>query len=86
MSPCERYVVTYSPMGNFGFTVWNFQMVEIIREFQQEREETEHTYVWSHTGDYLAKKFVKEIEAEEGDGEAKTKTGISVYELPSMQL
>lgn len=50
MSPCERYVLTYSPMGNFGFTVWNFQMVEIIREFQQEREETEHTYEWSYDG------------------------------------
>ena len=59
-------------------------MVEIIREFQQEREETEHTYQWSHSGDFLAKKFVKEMEAEEGKEAGKTKTGISVYELPSM--
>mmetsp|Transcript_26179 Transcript_26179/g.18579 ORF Transcript_26179/g.18579 Transcript_26179/m.18579 type:complete len:135 (+) Transcript_26179:997-1401(+) len=29
---------------------------------------------------------MKEIEAEDGKGEAKIKTGISVYELPSMQL
>lgn len=86
MSPCERYVLTYSPMANFGYTVWNFQMVEIIREFEQERDETDQSYVWSHTGNFIAKKFAKEMEAEDGKGEAKVKTGISIYELPSMQL
>ena len=39
MSPCERYVLLYSPMADVPFVVWNFQMVEVIREFQQEREE-----------------------------------------------
>ena len=34
MSPCEKYVLTYSPMGDFGYTVWDFQMVSIIREFE----------------------------------------------------
>ena len=24
MSPCERYLLTYSPKGDFAFTVWNF--------------------------------------------------------------
>ena len=24
MSPCEKYVLTYSPMGDTCFTVWNF--------------------------------------------------------------
>lgn len=61
-------------------------MVEIIREFEQERNETDQTYAWSHTGDFIAKKFVKEMDAEDDKSEAKVKTGISIYELPSMQL
>jgi len=24
MSPCEKYVLTYSPLAEVGFTVWNF--------------------------------------------------------------
>ena len=32
MSPCERYVLTYAPKADIAFAVWNFQMVEIIRE------------------------------------------------------
>jgi len=24
MSPCERYVMTYSPLGDIAYTVWNF--------------------------------------------------------------
>lgn len=44
MSPCERYVLTYSPMTDVAFTVWNFQMVEVIREFDMERDEDGDSY------------------------------------------
>jgi uncharacterized protein with WD repeat len=44
MSPCEKYVLTFSPMADVGFTVWNFQMVEVIREFQTERDEDETSW------------------------------------------
>lgn len=39
MSPCERYVLTYSPKGDSQFTVWNFSLVEQIREFLAEKGE-----------------------------------------------
>lgn len=55
MSPCERYVLTYSPMGDTAFTFWNFQLAEIIREFDIAPGETEKTYKWSHDGNYVAK-------------------------------
>lgn len=83
MSPCEKYVLTYSPMGDTCFTIWNFQMVEVIRDFEAEAEEDENTYQWSFDGQYLAKKFYTETET---DGKTKVKEGISVYTLPSMQL
>jgi len=58
-------------------------MVEVIREFDCEREEDSTTYKWSFDGSYLAKKFTKE---QEKDGKTKIKEGLSVYTLPSMQL
>jgi len=85
MSPCERYVLTYSPMGDVAFTVWEFQLVEVIREFEIADDEDEETYRWSFDGDYLAKKFRTETK-KEGSDEVKHKEGISVYTLPSMQL
>lgn len=83
MSPCESYVMTYSPESESAYTVWNFQLVEIIREFEAAYDEDQDSYQWNFDGSYIAKKFVTEIEK---DGETKTKTGVSVYELPSMQL
>lgn len=83
MSPCEKYVLTFSPMADVGFTVWNFQMVEVIREFQTERNEDETSWQWSFDGSYIGKRFRSEVEK---DGSSKTKDGISVYELPSMEL
>lgn len=83
MSPCEKFVLTYSPMGDTCFTVWNFQMVEVIRDFEAERDEDENTYQWSFDGHYLAKKFYTETEV---DGKTKVKEGLSVFTLPSMQL
>lgn len=85
MSPCERYVLTYSPMADVAFTVWNFQLVEIIREFDIAPEEDENTYQWNFDGSYLAKRFETEFQ-KDGSDEVKLKKGISVFELPSMQL
>lgn len=85
MSPCEKYVCTYSPMGDKAFTIWNFEMVEIIREFDAEGDETEDSYKWSFDGNYIAKKFRTELKNEAGDV-TRVKEGLSVYTLPSMQL
>jgi uncharacterized protein with WD repeat len=82
MSPCEKYVLTYAPMGDKAFTVWNFEMVEVIRDFDAEPEEDDKSYQWSHDGKYLAKKFRTETEVE--GKVTKVKEGISVYTLPSM--
>jgi hypothetical protein len=41
MSPCERYVLTYSPTSDTCFTVWNFKMAEKIREFDYSTGESE---------------------------------------------
>jgi translation initiation factor 3 subunit B len=57
MSPCERYVLTYSPMGDVAYSVWDFQLVTKIREFDQVSGEDHDTYQWSHDGNFLAKKF-----------------------------
>ncbi len=35
MSPCEKYVLTYAPMSKSPYIVWDFQLVEQIREFDQ---------------------------------------------------
>ena len=85
MSPCEKYVLTYSPQADVAFTVWNFQMVEIIRELPIADEETIDTYKWSFDGTFLAKKFKTELK-KEGSDEVKVKDGITVFELPSMQI
>lgn len=89
MSPCERYVLTYAPSSKSPYVVWNFQLVEQIRDFDQKHGEDHTTYMWSFDGNYLAKKFVTEIKSTKDDGSeetVKTKTGISVYSLPSMEL
>ncbi len=44
MSPCEKYVLTFSPMADTAFTVWNFQMVEVIREFEAEEGDVAESY------------------------------------------
>jgi len=85
MSPCEKYVLTFSPMANVAFTVWNFKMVEIIRELPISDGENGDTYKWSHDGCFLAKKFRTELR-KEGSDEVKTKVGLTVFELPSMQI
>jgi len=85
MSPCEKYVLTFSPMANVAFTVWNFKMVEVIRELPITEGENIDTYKWSYDGLFLAKKFKTELR-KEGNDEIKTKVGLTVYELPSMQI
>ena len=85
MSPCEKYVLTFSPLADIAFTVWNFKMVEVIRELPIADGENIDTYKWSHDGKYLAKKFKTEIK-KEGSEQVKKKMGITVFELPSMQI
>lgn len=51
-SPCERYVLTFSPKGKF--IVWNLSTKEEMRVFPAE-EEKWGTYKWSFNGDFLAK-------------------------------
>ena len=85
MSPCESYVLTYSPLADVAFTVWNFQMVEILRELPIADLENMDTYKWSPDGKFLAKKFKTELK-KDGTEDVKVKEGISVYELPSMQI
>lgn len=64
MSPCEKYVVTFSPMAEIGFTVWNFQMVEVIREFKVEEGEDDSSWQWSFDGSFLGKRFCTKVESE----------------------
>lgn len=87
MSPCERYVLTYAPMSKSPYVIWNFQLVEQIRDFEQKEGEDGYVYMWSQDGNYLAKKFKQEKPREDGSTEpVKIKTGVSVYSLPSMEL
>jgi hypothetical protein len=44
MSPCERYVLTFSPMDEHCFTVWNFTLAEPIRDFDAAEGEDHTTY------------------------------------------
>ena len=85
MSPCESYVLTFSPLADVAFTVWNFQMVSIIRELPISGEEDIETYKWSNDGKYLANKFRTELH-KEGTDEVKIKEGITVHELPTMEI
>ena len=78
MSPCEKYVLTYAPKSSSAFSVWDFQMVSVLREFDKKIGETVNTYRWSHDGRYIAKSFRTEKES------GKVKEGITVYGLPSM--
>ena len=61
MSPCERYVLTYAPQSKTSYVVWNFQLVEQIRDFEQRMGEDHHTYQWSFDGNFLAKKFIQDV-------------------------
>jgi len=58
-------------------------MVQVIREIQAERDEDEGSWQWSFDGSYIGKRFRSEVE---NNDSLKTKEGISVYELPSMEL
>ena len=60
-------------------------MVSIIRELPISGDEDINTYKWSKDGKYLAKKFRTELR-KEGTDEVKIKEGITVHELPSMEI
>lgn len=81
MSPCENYVLTYSPNGDkLKLRVWNFKMVEVISQGVLEDGEDENTFQWSHNGKHIAKKFRTELKKD--DAEVKVKVGISVFSMP----
>lgn len=85
MSPCERYVLTYNQSSKKeAFIIWNFKLAEKIRSFEKEMFDKQDSYKWSFDGNYIAKKFMTDKVNELG--ERKAKTGLSVYELPSMDL
>jgi hypothetical protein len=44
MSTCKKYFLTFSLMADVGWTILNFQMVEVIREFLTERVEDESSW------------------------------------------
>jgi translation initiation factor 3 subunit B len=85
MSPCEQYVLTYNQTSKKeAFIVWNFKLTDKIRSFEKEMFDKAESYKWSHDGKYIAKKFRTDKTNELG--ETKTKTGLSVFGLPSMDL
>lgn len=44
MSPCERYILTYAPSSKEPYIVWNFQLSEQIRTFEQFEGESLTTF------------------------------------------
>jgi hypothetical protein len=54
-SPCETYLMVYSPKNDNPYAVWNFMTLEKIREFDQARNENAQTYQWSFNGKFIAK-------------------------------
>lgn len=53
-SPCERYLMTYSPGVSGKFVMWNLATGEEIRTFPS-NEDAWGTYKYSYKGDYVAK-------------------------------
>lgn len=51
-SPCERFLLTFSPRGKF--VVWNLVTREEARVFPAESDSW-GTYKWNYNGDYIAK-------------------------------
>ena len=43
-SPCEKYLMVYSPKHDTPYAIWNFMTHEKIREFEQARDENALTY------------------------------------------
>jgi WD40 repeat protein len=60
-SPCEKYILLYSPKKDMPYSVWNFMTLEKIREFEQNEGEGPNTFKWSYNGEYIAKQSVKKI-------------------------
>jgi len=54
-SPCEKYILLYSPKKDMPYSVWNFMTLEKIREFEQNVGEDQNTFKWSYNGEFIAK-------------------------------
>jgi len=100
-SPCESYLMVYSPKSDFPYAVWNFKTHEKIREFEQAQGEDGNTFKWSFDGSYIAKITKKTVTKEvslsptkKGEDQQEEeiekveieKTYVTVYQLPSMQM
>lgn len=70
-SPCEKYLIVYSPKNDLPYAIWNFMTQEKIREFEQLRDEDNKTYQWSFDGKFLAKVSKKYIPIEYSEEEVK---------------
>jgi hypothetical protein len=38
-SPCERYILLYTPLKDKPYQIWNFTELTMIRDFEQARDE-----------------------------------------------
>jgi len=54
-SPCESYLMVYSPKSDLPYAVWNFKTHEKIREFEQATGEDGSAFKWSYDGSLIAK-------------------------------
>jgi len=70
-SPCEKYLMVYSPKNDNPYAVWNFMTLDKIREFDQVRNENATTYQWSYDGKFIAKIKNEYIPIEYSEEEVK---------------
>lgn len=92
-SPCERYILLYTPLKERPFQIWNFAESTMIRDFEQVKNEE---FMWSFDGNFIAKKTFKVIpKAAEAEGEEEKqieeaeedeKVYVSIFEMPSCKL
>lgn len=60
ISPCERYIISFSPKPRIGqglYIVWNIENGEAIREFEPDEhaEQNANLFKWSFDGNFIAK-------------------------------
>lgn len=93
-SPCERYILLYTPLKDMPYQIWNFTELTLIRDFPEVNDDK---FKWSFSGDYIARRTTKkfkpdgsalkpEEEEEIKEEEIKEKTFVTVYEMPDCTL
>ena len=76
ISPCEKYIISYSSKPRIGqglYIVWNIENGELIREFETDplANQTADLFKWSHDGNFIAKMITDHV---------------CVYQLPDMKM